>query len=530
VGFQGTTYELDMRILFFASFLLFLASCSVEKEKEPVFDRIGNHHIHSFSTSEETAWHALAMGYSMICHEKPEGPEFGELGLITSHNARVSPIRIYVDKKSGEIMIRYFNRYTKHGSNKSAIAGQYGLDRIPGKAYPLIPADWGIICGYAAMKKDASGIPAAEVTESTFEEYFAPTWPLEDEHYRSFNLGANWQSRKVVHDFTSFLKTHHDWSDWDALFLDGINNIDVEDPVNRDFGGMGHYSSAREGQHDFMGQMAGYLRNPDSTGNDRPLLIVANVFSPKGKGGQEITRAYGQGKLRFDHYYYEGGGIGEQKPNGVVPGTDQPAYVVPGEPGYFIPADRLALDDKYAYNNAVHKGAVDFNREEHFLQHLDACGTAGVYGSWFGWYGEDAVALGDENGDLVYTNDLQLLRAIPNWDNLWDIPVPPFQDPPASGRRSWKDWVYSSDRSFASSSVIYSLSPFNSELYVVFREPGIPVDLKGAKIRTAWWVDDWFRKTDESAMQDLSVKDGQLMLKTVHFDGGSVRGIRIELK
>lgn len=509
---------------------LFLVSCSVEKQQEPVFDQIGSHHIHNFSTSDKTAWHALAMGYSMICHEKPEGPEFEDLGLVTTHNARVSPIRIYVDKETGAIMIRYFDRYNRLGSNKSAIAGQYGLDRTPGELYPLIPEDWDIIRGYAAMKKDASQIPAAEMTGSTFKDYFAPTWPLENEQYRSFNLGANWQSRRVVHDFLRFLKAHHDWTEWDALFLDGINNIDVEEPVNKDFGGMGHYTTAREGQHEFMNRIAEYLRSPDSTGNEKPLLVVGNIWNPKSGGGQEIVRAYGEGGLRFDHYYFESGGIGEQHPNGVVPGTDKPAYVVPNEPDYFIPADRVALDDKYAYNNAVHKRAIDFDRGEHFLQHLDACGTAGVYGTWFGWYGEDAVTLEDENGDLVYTNDLQLLRAIPNWDNLWDIPVPPFQDPPAAGQRSWKDWIYTSDKSYASKAVIYSISPFNRELYVVFREPGAKVDLKGARIRAAWWVDDWFCTTDESAMDLLKVEEGHLFLTPGKENEVLMKGVRIELK
>ena len=510
--------------------ILFLAACVADKIPEPVSDQLGNHHIHNFSTADEMAMHAVAMGYSMVCNKKPEGAEFEGLGLIATHNARVGPLRIYVEKQTGKVFVRYYARYSLPGGEKCAIANQCGLERKVEELYPLTEEDWEIIRGYNAMKKDAWEIPASEVTEATFEAYFAKTWPLENERFRSFNLGANWQSKRVVNDFLRYLKAKVEWKEFDALFLDGINNIDVEEPVNSDFGGMGHYDSPRQGQHDFMSRMSAYLSEPDSTGNEKPVLLVGNIWSPLRSGGLILARAYAENTLRFDHYYFESGGVGEQHPNGVVPGTDRPAYVDPENPDFYIPASRVALDDVYAYNNAVHKGAVDFDRHEHFIQHLDACGTAGLYGAWFGWYGEDYVMLKDEKGDLVYTNDLQLLRAIPNWDNLRGTPVPAFGKRSPDDQRSWDNNIYKSPGSYASEKVIYSENPFNGELYVVFRGQEGRVDMDGSEITAAWWVDDWFGKTGESAMDALEVSGGEVTLKPGLADRRPPRGIRLELK
>ena len=509
---------------------IILSSCITGESQEPAPDLRGNHHIHNFRTSDEMAMHAVAMGYSMVCRQKPDGPEFRDLGLIQVQNARVGPIRVFIEMQTGKVFVRYHATYSMSGGEKCAIAHQYGLERKVGELYPLTGVDWEIIRSYNAMKKDAWEIPFSEVTESTFEAYFARVWTLEDERYRAFNLGANWQSKRVVNDFLRHLKAKVDWKEYNAMFLDGINNIDVEDPVNLDFGGMGHYQSPREGQHDFMNRMRAFLREPDSTGNEKPLLLLGNIWSPLEKGGLKLARAYAENTVRYDHYYFERGGVGEQHPNGVVPGTDLPAYVDPENPDWYIPASRVALDDVYAYNNAVHKGAVDFDRHEHFIQHLDACGTAGLYGAWFGWYGEDYVTLKDGNGKLVYTNDLQLLRAIPNWDNLHGTPVAPFGKKPLDNQRTWDNSVYRSPASFASKEVIYSESPFNGELYVVFRDERGSVDLKGGEIAAAWWVDDWFGKTGESAMDALEISGGVVNLKPGIADRRPPRGIRMILK
>jgi hypothetical protein len=75
----------------------------------------------------------------------------------------------------------------------------------------------------------------------------------------------------------------------------------------------------------------------------------------------------------------------------------------------------------------VPRTIFSFDHAAFFEQHLDACGTAGIQGSWFGWYGEDTVTIKDTEGRLIHSNACQLLRAIPNGDNMRRIPVPPFE-------------------------------------------------------------------------------------------------------
>ena len=483
----------------------------------------GNHHLHNFSNRKETSFHALAMGYSMVCSVKPDGPEYDSLGLILNSNARIGPIRIYVHKASGAVNVQYHSAYNIKGTHESAIASQYGLKRTAGVLYPLTEEDWFIVRSYSGTRKNADQLRASEVTESTFDSYFAKTWPLEDQTYRSFNLGANWQSRKVVDDFVRYKTAGVDWKEYAALFMDGINNLDVANPVNLDFGGMGHYPTSWEGKNDYMIRVAEFIRNTDSTGSDRPLLLVGNIWNPKSAGGLRLARLFAAGRLRFDHYYFEQGGIGNQLPNGVIPGTLLPAYVDPDSAAYYIPASRVALDDVYGFNKDMSK----YDRTGHFSQHLDACGTAGLHGALFGWYGEDGVTRVDSQGKLIYTNDLQLLRAIPNWDNLHGIPVPAFGNVSEWDQRRWNHNVYSSPTSHASDSLIWSLNPFNGEFYVVFRRSGALLPLDGKRIKTAYWTDDWFRATDQSARVALDTTGGLVKLKADDESQGLGRGIRI---
>jgi hypothetical protein len=236
--------------------------------------------------------------------------------------------------------------------------------------------------------------------------------------------------------------------------------------------------------------------------------------------------------LRFDHYYFEKGSkgagsdlmehgyqLGTQYANGVVPGTRQPAYVSRDETGKlvqpeaYLPADRVALDDAYTWSMRVSR-KPGFDHAAFFDQHLDACGTAGIQGSWFGWYGEDAVTIQDTEGRLIYSNACQLLRAIPNWDNMRRIPVPPYGEYSPTDARTWDRKVYRSPQSYASHEVIYSWNPDSEELYVVFRRAGAVVQLRaGERPVAACFVDPWFSRTSADALPSLQYDSAQGTLR-----------------
>ena len=169
----------------------------------------------------------------------------------------------------------------------------------------------------------------------------------------------------------------------------------------------------------------------------------------------------------------------------------------------------------------------DLDHAAFFDQHLDACGTAGVQGSWFGWYGEDYVTIKDTEGRLIYTNACQLLRAIPNWDNIRRIPVSPFKTYSPTDERRWDGRVYQSTHSHASHDIIYSRNPDNQELYVVFRNDAATVSLlAGEKLVSACFVSPWFSGTSEDALPGLHYDDERRTVRLADPENLG-RGIRI---
>jgi hypothetical protein len=245
----------------------------------------------------------------------------------------------------------------------------------------------------------------------------------------------------------------------------------------------------------------------------------------------------------MDHYYFEQGSqvgdktrylyeLGTQRANGVVPGGSQPAYVPLDKSRNrdyaeaYLPASLVAVDDAYTWSR-LRSRLPNFDHAAFFDQHLDACGTAGIQGSWFGWYGEDYIDIKDRECRLIYSNACQLLRAIPNWDNLRHIPVPPFNDYSATDERAWNGKIYRSTHSHASDDVVYSRNPDNEEPYAVFRgEAAVVHLLPGETPVSARFVNPWFSKTDEDAFPSLKINPQEGTIKLMNSDQLG-RGVRI---
>ncbi len=181
-----------IKMKIFVGFFLILTTPAYAQ----MFENLFHHHLHNFAINDEMAFHAKAMGYSLICESKPDDPLYDDIGLIKLQNARVGPVRIYIEKASGEVHVRYHKRTLLFDSRLHAIADLYGLERIEGKIYPITEDDWFIVKSYSAAVKNVSGLTVDDLDESVFEDCFVKTWTLEDNEYRSFNLAANWQSKK----------------------------------------------------------------------------------------------------------------------------------------------------------------------------------------------------------------------------------------------------------------------------------------------------------------------------------------------
>jgi hypothetical protein len=141
------------------------------------------------------------------------------------------------------------------------------------------------------------------------------------------------------------------------------------------------------------------------------------------------------------------------------------------------------------------------------MQHYKAAGIGATQGSWFGWYGETSVdKVNSSTGQLIHSNAMQLLRAIPNWENLAKVPLSSRQYDKTTN-------VYSSPRSKFSNSVIQGWNPVNNEIYAVFKSTAGQVDLMGKKIISANFVNPYFSQTSENALPCLNEYNNKLSLK-----------------
>lgn len=482
-----------------------------------------NHHLHNFGSGPAAIAHAKAMGYRLVVARSADSPRLEGGGAIALHNANVGPIRVFVRKSDGKLFVGYHAFLKRRQDNLNPVALRHGLKRenTPTPRYPLTAEDFEILRNYSAARRDNSDLRFDTVTAADIRARFYTAWPQKSATYESFNLLGNWQSRKVVEEYVEAFTSDYPWERCDALFFDSFGGGRGQKLANAAYGGRGTYRDRAEGAIDMVRRITEYARDPARTGKAKPVLVFTNLYDPKSEQRRKtLLLEYGTGRLRLDHYYYEAGGLGKQAPDGVVPGTDEPAYVDPANPREaWLPASKVALDDTYAF---VNRHLADYDRGQHFLQHLDACGTAGRSGAWFGWYGEDNVDLKDAAGRLVFTNDLQLLRAIPNWDNLAGIP---------RGERRWDGAVYESPRSYASKDVMWSRHPDTGELFAVFRSMEGRVKLRSeGKIERAVFADGWFAPTSEDALEALEITpDGSVALKPGN-ERRLQQGIRIMLR
>ncbi len=487
------------------------ASADAAGETARAVNDFPNHHIHNFGTSvKNTAQHehALAMGYRLVVSAKPDDPKYAALKVIGLSNAHVCPVRIYREKATGETYISYHS-WGQNPPGHSAFATLQGFSRKVSKRYPIAAEDLELLKGYGAAKLDIGDLTVANATYDELSRRFYTSWHIESRDWQGFNILMNWINKRVVHNCVQVGMEYFPWSRYQALFIDSlggsVRNVRV---TNADYFPGGTYATRGEGSLACLSAIIAFARDPEKTGQPEPYLLFTNIYDPLGKTNRKLgaLKWYGQDILRFDHYYFEKGGVGTQAANGVVPGTTEPAYVDFGEdalPDSYLPARLVAFDDVYGWSRK-REFLDDFDHAAFFEQHLDACVTAAMQGSWFGWYGEDNITRKDAAGKYIYTNALQLLRALPNWDNMAGVPVPAFEDYKDTDERKWDGSAYSSPNSYVSRDAVYSRNPDSGELYVVFTSAEGVVRLRpGEKAVAAFFVNDWFVKTDESAMDSL---------------------------
>jgi len=122
------------------------------------------------------------------------------------------------------------------------------------------------------------------------------------------------------------------------------------------------------------------------------------------------------------------------------------------------------VDDTRIFNSGlVTKDRVGLSAPNIFGEYDNRlhAAKAAINGAWFTWFGRFGGS-----GDMPdYSNiyevppRIQLIRALPNWDNLKNTPL---------SLRSWDGIVYKSPNSFADANIIYSRHPDTGKIFAVF--------------------------------------------------------------
>lgn len=476
-----------------------------------------HHHIHNFHVNfhssdkhnyEEPHNHALAMGYSMITRGKPEDEKYASLGTIKLHSVVASPLRI--DTKKNKVWYHHFYAAKK---GKSLIRRDYKVS----KWYAIEDKDLENILIYACQKKfiDINKLKTVIHDADKLDEYFWVRWNDNGQ----INLIANWQNRSVVQELSTKTLISLNAGGEHAIFFDGLGIgtnrqcVNAGDVTTR-------YTSWNAGKLAFLRSLQTVLDG--SSGEEVKVLIFANIWNPYKKDvSKTVLKWYKDKDLRLDHYYLESGA--DLNANGTDPETGKPAYVT--EDG-FLPASVVSLDTIYGFFGHPAGGRrLQYDHDAYERNHVEVAIAAAIQGSWFGWYGEDnvdQVYSFEGHSKKVYDNTMQLLRALPGWENLNGIPLNNRQyDSEAK--------IYDSPNSHISKDIIYSRHFEKNEIFVVFKSMNESVQLRSNdRVNSIWLANSMF-EIDKAlnVAECFSTSSNSVQLKCSEYLG---RGIRIKLQ
>lgn len=184
------------------------------------------------------------------------------------------------------------------------------------------------------------------------------------------------------------------------------------------------------------------------------------------------------------------------------------------------------VDDSAIFNSglAITKdmmGISQPNSVDEYENRLYAA-NAGINRAWYNWFlrfGGTGNMPSFQNITEVYPR-LKLIRCLPNWDNLNNVPLTD---------RSWDGSVYRSTKSYASSDVMYSRQPKTGKLFVVFVTKNGVVKLNaGETVTGVQRADGYFIESGDGSA-DVAIVGDEIRLKSgvsidVDATNGQVKG------
>jgi hypothetical protein len=151
-------------------------------------------------------------------------------------------------------------------------------------------------------------------------------------------------------------------------------------------------------------------------------------------------------------------------------------------------------------------------------------GLAAANGSWYNWFGRWGVGgkytMPDFRSITEVYPRLKLVRCIPNWDNLNNVPL---------AYRSWNGSVYQSANGYISSDVMYSRHPKSGKLFAVFLTANGAIKLRaGEKVDSVRRVNGYFEEAEDGSA-DFDILGDEIRLKNgisiaVDSANGQVKG------
>lgn len=441
--------------------------------------------------------HAAAMGYEAVLNGNPADPQFAGIGAIKALNSAFLPVNIDMTAKTAKYIFWLLtDRLTKMSA--------YNPARDTWTTYPLEQGDLDLLTVYGCSKVTSPNLTPASTAEEMAAAYYYDTT------YKTVYI--NLQNKEVVNRMIEWtLQTVLSGDPTiTAAFFDDLNRNPTTACANRDVFPGGYYASWKDGHKALVKGVADVLHGTLAPNGDI-YRVFGNIWSPAAVAAT-FQKYYADGSLRLDHYYNEQGFAGgnTQKASGVTP-EGAPAFV--SSTGY-LPADRVSVSGTYL------KCKDPTWTSSMITDDLaNAASVAATQGSWFGWFGQCGLDSKRADGTLVYGNADQLLRAIPNWDNQWGIPL---------SARAYNANLkkYSSPNSYFSPSTIFSRNPATGELFVVYRNQSYYVTLRaGETILSATYADSLFRDTGVNAKPCLWVSGRSVGLQCPEKVGMGIRMI-----
>ena len=167
----------------------------------------------------------------------------------------------------------------------------------------------------------------------------------------------------------------------------------------------------------------------------------------------------------------------------------------------FITDERVRSSKLINYSQLGSTSPNIFNEDEN----RKIAGAAASKSSTFGWFGR----FGGTGNMPAFQNikevpaRLQLVRAIPNWENLHNIPL---------ADRKWDGETYSSPKAYISKDVIYAIQPRTNRLFVVFLNESASATIPDSHLSASIYPTDQLFHENSNPISDIRINGNKITL------------------